>query len=312
MSLAHEAMGRSATAMAAACDRRRTAAVVLGSAGCALSTTVWQMMGWRVVRAVGACAGPVLARAMVRDLYAREDLARMLSTLILIMAVAPLLGPWLGGQILAFWSWQGIFWLLAAVGLLTLVALLALPETLPSSWRTTAPLRHVMSEYLALVRNPGLISYALSGGFFYAGAYAFIAGTPFAYIEYHRLSPQHYGLLFGVNVVGIMAANFLNTRLVARVGSQRLFLAGTWIVAWSGVVMALDACFGWGGLAGLAVPVFVYMSMNGGGLVQSSPPRSGPLRFRAAGLLHTIMSGMFASSLSSVSGYSRTRTPVAL
>lgn len=101
---------------------------VIGSAGCALSGTVWQLMGWRVVQAVGASAGPVLARAMVRDLYGREHSARVLSTLILIMGVAPLVGPLLGGQMLVYASWRGIFWSLVAFGFLTLLLLRALRQ----------------------------------------------------------------------------------------------------------------------------------------------------------------------------------------
>lgn len=101
---------------------------ILGSVGCALSETVTQMMLWRVVQAVGACVGPVLSRAMVRDLYGREHSARVLSTLILIMGAAPLAGPLIGGQILLWWSWQGIFWLLACVGVITLITFRSLPE----------------------------------------------------------------------------------------------------------------------------------------------------------------------------------------
>jgi DHA1 family bicyclomycin/chloramphenicol resistance-like MFS transporter len=70
--------------------------------------------------------------------------------------------------------------------------------------------------------------YALSGGFFYAGAYAFIVGTPFAYIDYYHVSPQAYGWLFGVNSIGMMIANFVNSRLLNRVGSERIFHRGTW------------------------------------------------------------------------------------
>jgi DHA1 family bicyclomycin/chloramphenicol resistance-like MFS transporter len=236
---------------------------VIGSAGCALSTTVWQLMGWRVVQAVGACAGPVLARAMVRDLYGREHAARMLSTLILIMGVAPLLGPLVGGQILVFGSWHDIFWTLAAFGLLTLAMLSLLPETLDPARRTDAPLRQAFGAYLRLVRDPAILGYAFAGGFFYAGAYAFIVGTPFVYIEYYHVSPQAYGLLFGVNIAGMMAANFANARLLRRIGSERLFHLGTWILAGSALVLACDAWFGIGGLAGLAIPIFFYMSMNG-------------------------------------------------
>ena len=236
---------------------------VIGSAGCALSGTVWQMTGWRVVQALGASAGPVLARAIVRDLYARERSAQMLSTLMLVMGVAPLLGPILGGQILAVWSWQAIFWTLVGFGLLTLVGLSALPETLPQRQRNMQRLGEALVGYLALARSPRLAGYALSGGFFYGGIYAYLAGTPFAYIDYYHVPPQAYGLLFGINIAGMMAANLLNTRLVMRLGTDRIFRFGTGIATFAGVGLALNARFGWGGLAGLVAPLFLYVSMHG-------------------------------------------------
>ena len=101
----------------------------IGSAGCALSTDAWQIIGWRVVQALGASAGVALARAMVRDLYDRDHAAKVLSTLMTIMAVAPLLGPSVGAQILEHASWRAIFWTLVAIGLLVFVAIITLPET---------------------------------------------------------------------------------------------------------------------------------------------------------------------------------------
>ena len=236
---------------------------VVGSVGCALSGTAMQMVGWRVVQAVGACAGPVLARAMVRDLYARERSAQVLSTLMLVMGIGPLLAPLLGGQILAVWSWQGIFWILVGCGLLALVGLSTLPETLPRAQRNSQPLGEALLGYIALARSPRLLGYALPGAFFYGGLFAHIAGTPFAYIDYHHVPPQAYGLLFGVNVAGMMAANLLNARLVAQLGADRLLRLGTGGAAFAGVVLALDARFGWGGLAGLVAPLFLYVSMLG-------------------------------------------------
>ena len=236
---------------------------IVGSFGCAYSETIGQMLAWRVVQAVGACAGPVLARAMARDLYARERSAQMLSLLILMMAVAPLVGPLLGGQILAFWSWRAIFLILMVFGLLALVGLWLLPETLPPSRRSTVPLRDTLSSYLSLARDPRLFIYAIAGGFYYAGCYAFIAGTPFAYIDYYHLSPEVYGVLFGANVVGLMALNYLNSRLVVRFGSERIFRFGAWIVALSGVVLAINSRYGYGGVPGLAIPIFCFMSVSG-------------------------------------------------
>lgn len=279
----------------------------LGSIGCALSETAMQMMGWRVVQALGACVGPVLSRAMVRDLYGREQAARMLSTLILIMGIAPLLGPMIGGQILAYLSWHWIFWTLTGVGILTLLALLALPESLPVSQRSTEPMRNVFADYLELVRDPRLIGYALSGGFFYGGAYAFIVATPFAYIEYYHVSPQAYGWLFGVNILGMMIANFLNRRLIQRAGSERLFRIGTWILALSGMVLAVNAWFNFGGLTGLVLPIFIYMSMNGlivansvAGALSSFPHKAGAASsllgamHYGSGILSAAMVGWFS------------------
>ena len=82
---------------------------IIGSAGCALSQTIGQIVFWRVIQAFGACTGPMLARAMVRDLYQRTQAARMLSTLMVIMAIAPIIGPLLGGQIIRFSTWQHEF-----------------------------------------------------------------------------------------------------------------------------------------------------------------------------------------------------------
>jgi DHA1 family bicyclomycin/chloramphenicol resistance-like MFS transporter len=236
---------------------------VIGSAGCALSTTAWQMVGWRVVQAVGACAGPVLARAMVRDLYARERSAQMLSTLMLVMGIAPLLGPILGGQVLVYGSWQDIFWILAVLGGLALLSLLALPETLPVQNRTSQRLSEALIGYVNLASSRKLLGYAAVGGFFYGGIYAYLAGTPFAYIEYYHLPSQAYGLLFGANIAGMMATNLINSRLVTRFGIHKMMGVGGAIAALAGVALAVDARFGWGGLAGLAIPLFCYISMLG-------------------------------------------------
>lgn len=236
---------------------------VAGSVGCALSGTAGGLVGWRVVQALGACAGPVLVRAMVRDLYAGERSAPVLSTLMTVMAGAPLVAPLIGGQVLAAWSWRGIFWVIAGFGLLALAGLLSLPETLPQQKRNTQPLGAALAGYATLARSPRLLGFALAGGFFYAGIFAYIAGTPFAYIEYYHVPPQTYGFLFGAAIVGIMGTNLVNARLVTRFGTDRLVRLGTAVAACAGVAAALDAWFGWGGLAGLAALLFIYTAMSG-------------------------------------------------
>ena len=236
---------------------------VIGSAGCALSGSVPALIGWRVVQALGACASVVLARAMVRDLYAGDRAAQVMSTLMTVMAVAPLLGPVLGGQILAFAGWRAIFWTLVGVGLLTLAALFTLPETLPPARRSTEPLGAAFSRYGQLLRQRRLLGFAGIAGCFFGGTFAYIAGSPFAYIAYHHLPPQYYGVVFGAGIVGLMALNLVNVRLVLRLGSERMLRAGNWLAAVGGLAVAVDACTGWGGLAGLVVPMFLFVSATG-------------------------------------------------
>ncbi len=192
-----------------------------GSAGCALAGSAWAMVGWRVLQAVGACAGVVLARAMVRDLCEGDRAARMLSTLMTVMAIAPLLGPVLGGRILALAGWRAVFWALVGVGLLTLAAVSTLPETLPADRRSREPLGRALVRYGEFPRHRRLLGYAGAGGFFYGGIFAYIAGTPSALITHHHVPPRLYGLLFGAGVVGIVAANLANARLVGRLGGAR-------------------------------------------------------------------------------------------
>jgi DHA1 family bicyclomycin/chloramphenicol resistance-like MFS transporter len=275
---------------------------VFGSVGCAVATSAEAMVAWRILQAGGACAGVVLSRAMVRDLYAGNRAAQMLSTLITVMAIAPLLGPIVGGQILAYAGWRAIFWTLVGVGILTLVALFTLPETLDVERRSREPLMRALAGYGSLLTDRRLLAYAGAGGFFYAGIYAYIAGTPFAYISYHHVPTGLYGLLFAAGILGIMVTNVLNSRLVMRVGSVRLLKWGTFGAALSGVVSAAAALTNLGGLWGLTIPLFVFVSWSGlivansiAGALNDFPERAGSVS-ALIGALH-YGSGILGSAL---------------
>jgi DHA1 family bicyclomycin/chloramphenicol resistance-like MFS transporter len=258
---------------------------VLGSAGCALAGSSTSMIAWRAVQAVGACASVVLARAMVRDLYAGNKAAQMMSTLMTVMAIAPLLGPSVGGLILHVASWRAIFWTLVAVGLATLAAQRTMPETLPPARRNHEPLSRAFAGYGRLLRLRRLLGYAGASGFFYGAVYAYVAGTPFAFITYHHVPPQLYGVLFGAGILGIMATNQINARLVQLYGSDHLLRWGTLAAALSGLLLAVDAHADRGGLIGLAglfVPLFTFMSVAGfivansiAGALGCAPERAG-------------------------------------
>lgn len=281
---------------------------IIGSAGCAMATTTWSEIAWRVVQASGGSAGVVLGRAMVRDLYEGTRAAQMMSTLMTVMAIAPLIGPLVGGQVLVLAGWRAIFWTLVGIGVVTLGAVFLLPETLPRSRRNHAPLSGTLRRYGELLRDRRLLGYAGAGGCFYAGLFTYVGGTPFAYITYHDVSPRLYGVLFAAGIIGIMAMNLLSARLVSRMGSDALMLRGAAIAACAGILTALSAWADWGGLVGIAVPLFLFNSMTGlvvansiSGALRGFPERAGAVSALVgsiqygSGIIGTGLLGAFAN-----------------
>ena len=236
---------------------------IIGSAGCALSTSITQIVFWRVFQALGACTGPMLARAMIRDLFARTRAAQMLSTLVLVMAIAPIAGPLIGGQIIRLSTWHSIFWLLVVIGALMFISLNWLPETLPEDKRVKASLAGAFRNYRSLLTNGRFMRYTLSLTFYYVGAYAFITGSPFVYISYYHVDPQHYGWLFALNIIGVMAMSVVNRRLVQRHALEQLLKYATLLAALAAVVLALLVKLESGGVVAIIITVFLFFSMNG-------------------------------------------------
>lgn len=235
----------------------------VGAAGCAMSHSIGQIVLWRVVQAFGACTGPMLARAMIRDLYSRTRGAQMLSTLMIIMAIAPIIGPLLGGQIIRVSSWHSIFWLLTVIGLLMFISLFRLPETLSMERRLPASIGKTFVNYWYLMKHKVFMRYTLCVTFYYVAAYAFIAGSPKIYISYFGIDPQHYGWLFAVNIVGVMGISFLNRSLVIHRSLHRLLKVATTISLIAIVTLTVFVRGDLGGIYIIVGMVFIFFSMNG-------------------------------------------------
>lgn len=235
---------------------------VLAGAGCAMASDIWSLTIWRVAHGVGACAAPVIARAMVRDAFDRDRGASVMSLMMLVMGVAPMLAPLAGGQVLDHIGWRGIFWCLAVFGMIAGLSLLTVRET-----RRPVPGARagggVLANYMLLMLDRRFMGYAVPGSFVSAGMFAYISGTPFIYIEHFGVSPGHFGLLFGVNVVALMASNIINSRLVLRHGVDRMIGWGILATAGTGAVLIVTGGFGIGGLWGVAVPLFFYLGALG-------------------------------------------------
>ncbi|AHG63468.1 multidrug effflux MFS transporter [Advenella mimigardefordensis] len=235
---------------------------IVGSIGCALSQNIEQIVFWRVFQALGACTGPMLARAIIRDLYARTKAAQMLSTLTIIMAIAPIVGPLLGGQIIRISSWHSIFWLLTVIGALMFFSLFLLPETHPAEKRARTSVFGAFGSYRKLLSNRQFMRYTLCIAFFYVSAYAFIAGSPFVYITYYGVGTQYYGALFAINLLGVIGLSFANRSLVKKIDLDILLRIATVIAMMAMIVLALLVWFKIGGIYSIVITVFIFFSMN--------------------------------------------------
>lgn len=186
----------------------------------------------------------------------------MLSTLIIIMAIAPIAGPFIGGGLLKVASWHWIFWLLAMIGVLMFTAIFKLPETLPTEKRASGSVWNAFKNYRTLFINGTFMRYTLSVTFFYVAAYAFITESPFVYIDYFGVAEQNYGFLFGINIIGIVGLSFLNRKLVSRFALSKLLVVASLIAFAASAVLFALVWANIGGIWGVVAPLFVMFSMN--------------------------------------------------
>ena len=236
---------------------------VIGSVGCALSQTMEAVIFWRVFQAVGACIGPMLSRTIIRDLYNQTQAAHMLSTLMIIMAIAPIAGPFIGGLLVKYSTWHANFWLLAAIGVAIFIAVFKLPESLPIDKRSSGSIGQAFVNYGRLLKNWRYMRYNLCVTFFYLSSYAFITGSPFVYIEYFKVKPEYYGYFFGANIIGLTLMSALNRKWVGRYSLDTLLKISTLVAMCAAWLLVIGAVTQFGGIWGVALPVFVIFSMNG-------------------------------------------------
>lgn len=234
---------------------------VASGALAALSLGIAQLIALRLAQSLGGAVGAVLSRAIVRDISSGDAAARILSLITMVMALAPMLAPLLGGQLLVWLGWRAIFWLLAVFGCACLVAVwFWVPETLPRARRQTLSPGRILGAYLHVLTRPHSLACLLAGGMTFAGMFAYISGTPFVYIEYFGVPPQYFGFLFGLNVLGMMLGAYLNSRLVMRYGRVTMLGVGTVLAGVSGLALLASAVTGFGALLGIVVPLFFYLT----------------------------------------------------
>ena len=241
-----------------------TALYTLASAGCALAPDLLTLSVLRFVAAVGGSASMVIPRAVVRDLADGHAAARLMSRLMLVMGVAPILAPTLGGLVLGVAPWHVIFWLMAAYGAVCCgLVWRFLPDTLEPSRRIRLGAAGLVARYAGVLRDRVFLSYALMGGFGMFGMFAYIGGSPPVLIQRYAFTPAQYGMLFGCSAGAFILSSQINPRLLPRYGSARVIRAGVSAYLASAVALLGCAVFQVGGVFGVVLPVVAAMGSMG-------------------------------------------------
>lgn len=248
--------------------------------GCAYAVSVESLVWLRLLQALGGCSGIVIARSVVRDLFDEHESARMYSFLMLVMGLAPITAPLIGGQILLWADWRMIFWVLGGYGLLCFVMVyFGLPETLPVERRTRSSFVQVLQVYASLLADGRFMGYAVAGGLASAAMFAYISGSPFVFIELNAVAPEAYGLLFGINAFGLIMAAQLNRRLLNRFSGVAILRTALAVNACAGVILVIVTATGLGGFTGMLIALFFCIA--GTGLVMPNATAAGMAPFAA-------------------------------
>lgn len=275
------------------------------SVACALAPSIDSLIAARFVQAVGACAGMVISRAMVRDLFEPREGARVMSLLMLVTGVAPILAPLLGGYILTVFDWRAIFWLMAGIAALAMIAArLWLHETRGPQPDMRLTLGSALRVYANLATTRRYMGYALASGFGLGGLFSYIAASPFVFIDLYHLSPQAFGWVFGINAVGIIGFSQVNRALLRRFTLDEVLIVGLFVMAGAGLLLLVCAAFAIGGIWGVWLPLFLYITSLGAVLPNAGASAMAAEAHRAgsaAALMGTLQFGLGAGTSSLVS-----------
>ncbi len=278
---------------------------MLASLACVFAPNVETLIALRFVQALGGSVGMVVSRAVVRDLYQPEEMAKIFSMLMLVMGIAPIIAPSLGGILAAELGWQAIFLTLTIISASVLLGMyLALPETKGADPTVSLHPKLVLKDYIQIFKNRQFLTYVMVGGISGAGMFAYISGSPFVFIQLHEVPEATFGIIFSANALGLILAGQIN-RLVLRSWSTKQIIKFVNIIQLIfGLLLVVYAFTQFGGLPMLITLIFCYMSTlgfiypNAGALAMSPFTRNAGAASALMGSLHFVVSAISAAIVS--------------
>jgi MFS transporter, DHA1 family, multidrug resistance protein len=271
---------------------------MLASVFCVIAPNVAVLGALRVLQGLGAAAAAVVAMAMVRDLFTDNAAARLFSRLMLVVGVAPILAPTIGGLVLNWTSWRGVFVVLTVVAVsISAVSALVLPETLPAGKRRGGGVLGTVRDYGRLLTDRVYVGLILVAGLAMAALFAYVSGSSYVFQDGYGMSEQQFALIFAGGAVGLIGATQFNVRLLRRWTPQQIMSAALLSGLAFGLVFLVLAVTGVGGLAGILIPLWLVLATVG--LAMPNAPalalsRHGEAAGTAAALLGAVQFGVGA------------------
>jgi DHA1 family bicyclomycin/chloramphenicol resistance-like MFS transporter len=255
---------------------------IVASIGCAVAPNIETLIALRFLQSAGGCAGTVVARAMVRDLFTGADAIRVYSRVLLVFGVGPILAPMIGSGVLLLFGWREIFWLLTGIGILSMVLIFVrMPESLNPAHVRPLRLTSIIVGYWRLFTHRNFVGYALTGGFMMAGTFAYIAALPFVIVNIYGHPSSYFSWVFGINAVGFILASQINVRVQRNHAPERVLLIALVLQMAAAAVFVTDVIAGWGGLFGILIPLFVWIATMGFVIPNTTALAMGPFAANA-------------------------------
>lgn len=239
------------------------ALLLAASVWCAVAQDINQLIVARLLQGIAGAGGAVLSRAVARDLYNGHELTRFFALLMLVNGLAPIVAPVLGGAMLNWMNWRGIFGVLALIAILLFsFSSLKLHETLAPERRAQGGILSMLGSVFGLLKHRPFMGLCLTQGFIMAGMFAYIGASPFVLQQSYHLSPQMFSLCFAINGIGLVISAQVSTRLSHRFGEMALVKAGLCIAAIASVALVISASLN-APLVMLLIPLFFSVMVIG-------------------------------------------------
>lgn len=237
---------------------------LLASAGCAFATSADALIGLRLLQALGGCVGMVASRAIVRDLFEVHENAKVFSLLMLVVGVSPIIAPTLGGYVTAAFGWQSVFIILTGFAVFILVAIrFMLPESRQPDPTYSLKPNAILHNFYSVLRQPQFYTYAFAGAIASAGLYAYIAGSPYVFMEIFNVSERQYGWIFALIAIGLITSSQLNSLMLRRYSSEQIVRVALFCQSLTGLLLLGGSLFGLLGLYGTIFLCFLFLSCQG-------------------------------------------------